>query len=115
MLGDYPPDMETTTDNQSASVIQIDSGKHIAVVALCAALCGMSIVLAGWSAYIATKAERETRMQQYYLLELDAKVIEVPPADSQKLREIADRSMPQCSAMDALAILRILWRLVRQI
>lgn len=85
MLGDYPPDMETHTDNGSASVIQIDSSKHIATVAICAALCGMSVVLAGWSAYVATRAERETRMQQYYLLELDAKVIAAgikPPEDA---------------------------------
>lgn len=44
-----------------------------------------------------------------------AEIPEVPPADRQKLREIADRSMPQCSVSDALAIARILWRLVRRI
>jgi hypothetical protein len=74
-MDDDPYNLGAVSDRQSAQVIQIDSGKHIAAVALCAALCGMSLVLSAWSAYTAVKAERETRMQQYYLLELDAKVI----------------------------------------
>ena len=92
MAAEYPFDMEANSDNQSAQVIQIDSGKHLAVVAVCAALCGIAGALSIWAAYTAVRAEREARMLQYYLLELDARVIEagVKPADeaiSTKLKE----------------------------
>ncbi len=37
--------------DRSAQVIQIDNGKHISAVAICAALCGIAAVFAGWSVY----------------------------------------------------------------
>lgn len=38
-------------------------------------LLGASVILAIWMVSAYQRAERESRMQQYYLLELDAKLI----------------------------------------
>jgi hypothetical protein len=51
----------------SAQVIQIDSGKHIAVVALCAAICSATLVLSIWAVHVAGNAETEARMVEYFL------------------------------------------------
>ncbi len=76
MRDDYlPPDIEANNDNRSAQVIQIDSGKHLSVVAICSALCGLSAALSMWAANEARIAEREARMLQNYVVELDAKLI----------------------------------------
>ena len=84
MVGDYPPDMETTTDNGSASVIQIDNGKHIAAVAICAALAATAAVIAVWCAWqfttVAARYEKvavdtgtEYRVQLNHYMEIEAK------------------------------------------
>lgn len=49
MDDNYPPDVEANCDNRSAQVIQIDNGKHVAAVAICAAICGMCAMFA-WHA-----------------------------------------------------------------
>lgn len=66
---DNPYALDALSDNRSAQVIQIDSGKHIAAVALCAALCGLSVAVAVWSAYTARDAATESRLTQYYLMD----------------------------------------------
>jgi hypothetical protein len=53
-------------NNQS---IIIDTGKHIVLVALCSALCGLSVGISVWSAYQSTLAAKESRLTQYYLLD----------------------------------------------
>lgn len=75
MESDPPLDFDATASNRSAQVIQIDNGRHLSVVALCAALCGLSAALSVWSAYAAVRSERETRMLQYYVNEVDGKLI----------------------------------------
>lgn len=52
-----------------AQVIQIDSGKHVQIVAVCAALCGLSVAVSVWAAYTARDAATETRLTQYYLMD----------------------------------------------
>jgi hypothetical protein len=77
-----PPDAETsthlvirsrtlspTTDNQSASIFNIDNGKYVVVVAMCAAFCGISMAVSVWAAYTARDAATESRLVQYYLLD----------------------------------------------
>lgn len=54
-------------DNRSAQVIQIDSGKHVAVVAICSALCAICAGFAFYAYQVAKVAERESRMLQYYV------------------------------------------------
>lgn len=38
-------------------------------------ICGLAIALSLWAIYQASIAERETRMLEYYVLEMDAKLI----------------------------------------
>jgi hypothetical protein len=57
-------------DNRSAQVIQIDSSKHVAAVAVCAAICGISVGAAIWSAYTARDAATEARLAQYEVSKL---------------------------------------------
>jgi hypothetical protein len=68
-------DFYAQTDRQSASVIQIDNGKALNVVAICAAFCGLCLGVSIWAAYTARDAATEARLSQYYLLELDAKMV----------------------------------------
>lgn len=56
-------------DRQSASIVQLDTGKNSLIVALCAAFCGLAVALAIWSASTAHDAATESRMVQYYLLD----------------------------------------------
>jgi hypothetical protein len=57
-------------DNQSASVIQIDNGKAINAVAICAAFCGLCLGVSIWSAYTARDAATEARLAQYEVSKL---------------------------------------------
>jgi hypothetical protein len=70
-----PPFVHGEQGDRSAQVIQIDTGKHIAVVAICSALCGIAAVFAGWSAFQATYATKRSDMLQYYVMELDGKLM----------------------------------------
>jgi hypothetical protein len=73
MRADNTPwaDFDATASDRSAQVIQIDASKHIAVVAICAALCAVSACFAVFAFYQSTLAEREARMSSYYVTELD--------------------------------------------
>lgn len=48
------------------------------------------------------------------ILKSIANIPEVPAADRAKMLEIADRSITGCSRLDALTVIRIVWRLIRQ-
>lgn len=65
----FPYELEATNDNRSAQVIQVDSGKHVSAVAICAALCGLSTALAVWAAFTAMHAEKRTELTNYYLMD----------------------------------------------
>lgn len=67
--------VEADADHHSAQIVQIDSGKHVSVIGICAAICGFAGALSCWSAYTANRAERETRMLEYYVNEVDGKLI----------------------------------------
>jgi hypothetical protein len=64
-----------TGEGRNNQSIIVDTGKHLAVVALCSALCGVAGALSIWAAYQANRSERESRMLQNYVIELDAKLI----------------------------------------
>jgi hypothetical protein len=64
---DYP--IGNQQADSASQIIQIDSGKHIAVVALCAALCGLSVALSIWAASTALHAEKRTELANYYLMD----------------------------------------------
>lgn len=60
--------------DRGAQVIQIDSSKHVNAVAVCAIVCGMSVVLALVSAIVAWNAATEYRIVLNHTMELEAKV-----------------------------------------
>lgn len=62
-------DYDVTADHQSAQVIQIDSGKHVVLIAICAAICGIALAVSVWAAFEARDAATEARMVEYYLLD----------------------------------------------
>lgn len=68
------PDIEQSGE-RGAQVVQIDSGKHVAAVAVCAALCGVASVFAAWAAFQATYATKRADLLQYYVMELDGKLM----------------------------------------
>lgn len=61
-------------DRQSASVIQIDTGKYMNVVAICAAFCGIAVVASIWAAYTARDAATESRLLQQHVMTLEAEL-----------------------------------------
>lgn len=61
--------MSPNVREQSASVIQIDTGKHVMAVAMCAAFCGLAVAVSIWAAYTARDAGTEARLVQYYLMD----------------------------------------------
>lgn len=73
----HPPldrSVAANVDRQSASVIQIDAGKHVTAVAICAAFCGLAVVAAIWAAYTARDAATEARLLQQHVMTLEAEL-----------------------------------------
>jgi hypothetical protein len=71
--------------NQGACVVQVESSKLLPILVILAILCGLSIGLAVFAFSASRNADREARMLEYYLLELDAKFINAglkDPAES---------------------------------
>lgn len=60
-------DVEAHADNQSAQIIQIDASKHMAVMVLCAVVCGMSMAISTVALMVAWNSQTEARMVEYYL------------------------------------------------
>jgi hypothetical protein len=60
---------------QSASVVQIESSKLVPLVIVLAILSGVAIGLTSFAFTAAGNAEREARMLQYYVMELDGKLM----------------------------------------
>lgn len=71
-MGDYA---SPRVREQSAAVVQIENGKWWPLVAVCCLISGIAIALAIWAMTQAERSERETRMLEYYVLELDGKLM----------------------------------------
>lgn len=77
MAGDTEYDYPTqTNDGRANQSIIIDNGKYIAVVAICAALCGVAAVYAYFAHESAGRSEKRADLLQYYVMELDGKVMQ---------------------------------------
>ncbi len=63
------PYINQNADQRSASVIQIDGSKHVAAVAICAAVCGLAAALAMAAMFTASRAERRADLASYYLMD----------------------------------------------
>lgn len=68
-MEDEPPFVHGEVRDRSAQVIQIDSGKHVALVGICAAICAATLVASAWAVHVAHNAETESRLTQYYLMD----------------------------------------------
>lgn len=64
-----PAWVHSDVGDRAASVINVELGKGLAVVAICSALCGIAAGVSAWAAYTAGKAEKESRLVQYYLMD----------------------------------------------
>lgn len=60
---------------QAASVVQIESGKLLPIMVLLTLLIGVAIGLTVYAFTAANQSERETRMLEYYVMELDGKLM----------------------------------------
>jgi hypothetical protein len=72
------------TDNQSASVVQIESTKIMPILVLLTLLCGLSIGVTFFAFSAARNADREARMLEYYVMELDGKLMAQNVIDSSR-------------------------------
>ncbi len=66
-------DLNVSTDNRSASIIQIDNGKAVAAVAICAAFAGLALAMSIHATYIAQQAAMEARVFQEKANQLNGK------------------------------------------
>lgn len=64
-----------SVDNQSASVVQIESSKLMPLLVVLSILCGASIGLTAFAFSASRDAETEARMLEYYVMELDGKLM----------------------------------------
>lgn len=60
---------------QGASVIQVESNRLLPILVILSIICGLAVAVATFSYSASREAEREARMLEYYLLELDAKFV----------------------------------------
>lgn len=60
---------------QGASVVQIESSKLVPLILILSILCGLSIAFSVFTLWHAQLAERETRLMEYYVMELDGKLM----------------------------------------
>ena len=60
-------------EERGAQVIQIDSSKHVAAVAVCAAICGVSLAIAIWAGITAEHAQTEYVIMLSHQTKLEAR------------------------------------------
>lgn len=61
--------------SQGASVVQVESAKLVPLLLVLSILSGVSIAFAAFNLQQAQKSEREARMLEYYVMELDGKLM----------------------------------------
>ncbi len=68
---DEPSFVHNSQGDRSASIIQIENGKAVAAVAICAAFASLGVGLSVFACYTATQAAMEARIlaQHVYILE----------------------------------------------
>lgn len=69
---EYDPYISQDNAERGAQVIQIETGKHVTAVAICAALCGISAAIALWAGYQAQVMTTEYRVAINHTMHLEA-------------------------------------------
>lgn len=72
MTNEFDPYISQENAERGAQVIQIDSSKHVAAVAICAAICGISAAIAIWAGYQTQVMTTEYRVQLNHTMHLEA-------------------------------------------
>lgn len=72
---DRDPFIQAENDNRSAQVIQIESSRVLPLLVVLSAISGLAVAIAYAALNRARDAETEARMLEYYVLEMDAKLI----------------------------------------
>jgi hypothetical protein len=67
--------IQTRAEPHSASVVQIETGRLVPWLMFCSVLAGLAVGIGVLALSLGQKSEREARMLQYYVLEMDAKLI----------------------------------------
>lgn len=70
---DEPPFVHNDQGDRSASIINIDNGKTVAAVAICAAFAALGVGLSAFACYTATQSAMEARLLQQHVYLLEAK------------------------------------------
>ena len=65
---DEPPFVHGQCDNRSAQIIQIENGKAVWAVAICASFAALGVGLSAFAVYTATQAKMEARILQQHVL-----------------------------------------------
>jgi uncharacterized protein HemX len=74
-MSDYePPFVHNDQGERSASIVQIDNGKTVAAVAICAAFAALGVGLSAFSVYTAQQSAMEARILSQQVIELRAEL-----------------------------------------
>jgi hypothetical protein len=75
MQGHLEDSILTRTAPHSASVVQVEQAKLLPWILVCSIVSGFSIGLSIFAISTAHSSDRETRMLEYYVMELDGKAM----------------------------------------
>jgi hypothetical protein len=68
---------------RSAQIIQVESGKYAAVVAVCGAICGLSLAVSLWAGYQAQLLTTEYRVAINHSMEVEARLNQLENENAQ--------------------------------
>lgn len=66
---EYDDTFAQRADGRNNQSIIVDTGKHVAAVAVCAAICGLAAALSIAALFMASRAERRADLASYYLMD----------------------------------------------
>jgi len=75
MQGHLEHSVLTRTAPHSASVVQVETNRLVPHLLICSVICGLSLGIAVLALVLGQISEREARMLQYYVLEVDGKLM----------------------------------------
>jgi len=67
--------VQTSTAPHSASVVQVETNRLVPHLLVCSIICGIALGVAILALILGQISERESRMLQYYVLEVDGKLM----------------------------------------
>jgi uncharacterized protein HemX len=74
---DYPPFVHNDQGERSASIIQIDNGRTVAAVAICAAFAALGVGASAFAVYLAQQSAMEQRVTQEKYNQMNPRVTQL--------------------------------------